>query len=94
MDGYLPQEVLWRKKSPYPKTFDPRYTELVSSRLRGLLEQDSPLFYMVSREAASQLLTEDSPWPWYGQLMKAPQTMAYLLQIDYWLKSYKIDFCF
>ena len=24
MDGLLPEEVLWRKKSPYPKTYDPR----------------------------------------------------------------------
>jgi asparagine synthase (glutamine-hydrolysing) len=29
--------------------------------------------------------------PWYGQLMAAPQLMAYLLQVNYWLKKYKIE---
>ena len=92
MAGVLPQEVLWRKKSPYPKTFDPRYMELVSARLRALLEeQNAPLFQLVDREAARELLNTEYPWPWYGQLMKAPQTIAYLLQIDFWLRHYKID---
>ena len=37
MAGLLPDEVLWRKKSPYPKTWDPRYREMVSARLGNLL---------------------------------------------------------
>lgn len=95
MEGVLPREVLWRKKSPYPKTFDPRYTELVSSRLKTLLDDSaSPLWYLVRKEAAAELLNAEYPWPWYGQLMKAPQTMAYLLQIDFWLRYYKIWFAF
>ena len=94
MEGLLPEEVLWRKKSPYPKTFDPRYTQLVSTRLRQLLQEDSPLFHLISREEAAKLMDHEEPRPWYGQLMKAPQTMAYLLQIDFWLKHYKVSFTF
>jgi len=94
MAGVLPEEVLWRKKSPYPKTFDPRYTKLVSDRLEKLLQEDSPLFYIVSREDAAKLIGHEEPWPWYGQLMKTPQTIAYLLQIDFWLKHYQINFTF
>ena len=94
MTGLLPDEVLWRKKSPYPKTFDPRYTQLVSHRLQKLLQEDSPLWYLVSREEAGKLMDHEEPWPWYGQLMKAPQTIAYLLQIDFWLKCYQINFNF
>lgn len=94
VEGLLPDEVLWRKKSPYPKTFDPRYTELVTTRLQKLLQEDAPLFYLVSREEVSKLLQRESPWPWYGQLMKLPQTAAYLLQIDFWLKHYGISFAF
>lgn len=91
MEGVLPQEVLWRKKSPYPKTWDPRYTKLVSDRLRALLaEKDAPLFELVSRKAAEELLNSEQAWPWYGQLMRTPQTIAYLLQIDTWLREYKI----
>ena len=94
VEGLLPEEVLWRKKSPYPKTFDPRYTQLVSDGLKELLHKDTPLFYLVSRENAEQLIEQDQPWPWYGQLMKKPQTIAYLLQIDFWLRHYQIDFSF
>ena len=39
MAGLLPQKVLYRKKSPYPKTFDPAYETMVSGRLRQLLGQ-------------------------------------------------------
>ena len=84
----LPQEVLHRKKSPYPKTFDPAYEALVSSRLRAVLDDpDSPLGHLVSVSALRDLLEEQSPWPWYGQLMAGPQTMAWFLQLDYWLRS-------
>jgi len=95
MAGMLPQQVLWRKKSPYPKTFDPRYTELVSGKLKVLLEEkNSPLWHLVSRKSAEELLMVEYSWPWYGQLMKGPQTIAYLLQIESWLKNYRIEFLF
>ncbi len=92
MEGLLPEEVLWRKKSPYPKTHDPRYLQLVSQRLQQLLEEkDAPLFQLVSRDAAKQLLTTEYEWPWYGQLMKVPQTICYLLQLDVWLRRYQVE---
>ena len=95
MAGFLPEEVLWRKKSPYPKTWDPRYMELVSERLRALLERkDAPIFHLIRREAARKLLTEKGEWPWYGQLMREPQTISYLLQLDFWLRQYDILFTF
>lgn len=92
MEGFLPPEVLWRKKSPYPKTFDPRYLVLVSRRLKGVLQKkDAPLFALVDREKTGQVLTQDLPWPWYGQLMRRPQLICYLLQINFWLEHYHID---
>ena len=94
MRGWLPQEVLMRKKSPYPKTFDPRYTVMVRERLMNLLNEESPLFHMVSRKSAVKILDGEQTWPWYGQLMRAPQTIAYLLQIDFWLKHYQVLFTF
>lgn len=88
----LPQEILWRKKSPYPKTFDPRYTELVSARLRQVLDDiHAPLFHLVDRGQVRRLMEQESEWPWYGQLMRGPQTMAYLLQVDFWLRHYNIQ---
>ena len=95
MADLLPQEVLHRKKSPYPKTFDPRYGELVTRRLETVLaEADAPLFHLIDRGAVRAILEQEQPWPWYGQLMRGPQTIAYLLQIDFWLRHYDIDFLF
>ncbi len=92
VEGLLPREVLYRKKSPYPKTFDPRYAQLMRGRLEALLEEnDSPLFAIISREKLRQLTAGDSPWPWYGQLMREPQTMAYFLQLDFWLRHYAVE---
>ena len=91
MEGILPKEVLWRKKSPYPKTMDPHYLSLVSQRLRQLLHSaDAPVFQLVNRTALEELLTAESVWPWYGQLMRLPQTIAFMLQIDFWLRKYRV----
>jgi len=90
----LPEEVLYRKKSPYPKTFDPRYEAHVRTRLEALFEEDSPLWQILSREGVKELLTQPQKWPWYGQLMRTPQTMAYFLQLDFWLKNYQIHIRF
>lgn len=91
MKGLLPEEVLWRKKSPYPKTFDPHYADLIAARFRQLLESDSPVWAMVRKEALVEILSGDSPWPWYGQLMRRPQIMAYFLQLDVWLRHYRVE---
>jgi len=95
MEGILPQEVLWRKKSPYPKTMDPKYLALVTKQMESLLsKKDAPLFELVSREKVRQILQAEPQWPWYGQLMRRPQTIAYLLQVNTWLERYKINiFC-
>ncbi len=90
MAPWLPEEVCRRKKSPYPKTVHPRYWQLVSNALRGLLSQgNSPLFQLVRPEALQSLLDHADPQPWYGQLMTAPQTAAYFLQLDHWLRIYR-----
>jgi asparagine synthase (glutamine-hydrolysing) len=95
MEGQLPGKVLWRKKSPYPKTFDPKYAQMVADRLRTLLDDpDAPLFAVVDRESVTQLFDASPIWPWYGQLMRLPQTMAYLLQLDFWLRHYGVELCF
>jgi len=94
MEGLLPEEVLYRKKSPYPKTFDPRYAELVSAGLGELLDQDVPLWHLVRREEVRAMRSAETPWPWYGQLMRGPQTMAYFLQLHFWLTHNQVELCF
>lgn len=95
MRGLLPEKVLYRKKSPYPKTFDPAYEALISERLWNLFEKgDSPLFYLIDKSALEAFLKQEGEWPWYGQLMRRPQTMAFFLQIDFWLRHYQVQFRF
>ena len=92
MADFLPEEVLWRKKSPYPKTFDPKYLALIRSRMEVLLAQpDTPLFDLVSRDGVRNLMETEQPWPWYGQLMRLPQTLAYFLQLDFWLRHNRVE---
>lgn len=93
MADYLPYDVLYRKKSPYPKTWDPSYQQMMTERLRSLLqEKNAPVFAIVNPKAVEALLEAEYSAPWYGQLMKAPQTMAYILQIDHWLRKYRVEF--
>ncbi len=95
VQGLLPDQILYRKKSPYPKTFDPRYTQQISQRLDGILEDpNAPLWQLIDRAAVAVYLDSDSPWPWYGQLMRKPQTMAYLCQLDFWLRRFQVELCF
>ena len=92
MGQYLPQAVLHRKKSPYPKTWDPAYQSIMEGRVKALLEdQNAPIFQIVKPEALHTLLGDSYTWPWYGQLMRVPQTMAYMLQIDFWMRHYQVE---
>ena len=92
MAEYLPYSVLYRKKSPYPKTYDPKYLKIVSDLLLELLKQeDAPIFAIVNRNELKNLLNAEYTWPWYGQLMKVPQTIAYMLQINLWLEHYNVN---
>ena len=92
MSGWLPDEVLWRKKSPYPKTHDPRYLALMQRRLDVLLaDRRAPLWELIRPEETARLSQREMDWPWYGQLMARPQTIAYFCQIDHWLRHYGVN---
>lgn len=94
MRGLLPEEIISRKKSPYPKTHNPSYLQLVSSRLLSILANpDSPILNLIDQEKVMQMIKtkgEDFQRPWFGQLMTLPQLFAYLIQVDTWLRSYKV----
>ncbi len=94
MEGILPEDVLWRKKSPYPKTHNPNYTELLGSRLRSVLNSDDcRLTELVNADKLREMLETNGASfnkNWYGQLMTVPQIYAYMLQIETWLRSYNV----
>jgi asparagine synthase (glutamine-hydrolysing) len=84
----IPQEVLWRKKNPYPKTFDPNYTSLIIKMLSDELI-NSPLLEIINKQKLFDLI--DNKTPWYGQLMSGPQLAGYFYQVSRWMRHYKIN---
>lgn len=92
--GLLPDEILFRRKSPYPKTYNPYYENLLASRLKKVIAQhDSIVNYLFDKESLKSFVDnpKDYAKPWYGQLMAGPQMMAYILQIDYFFKYYNVQ---
>lgn len=94
-EDQLPEDVCWRKKNPFPKTHNPVYADLVASLLKQRYDDpesalhklfdDKELKKLIDSKGASYTL------PWYGQLMSGPQLLAYLYQIDYWIRVYHVD---
>jgi asparagine synthase (glutamine-hydrolysing) len=95
MEGILPNDVLWRKKSPYPKTHNPAYTKVVVNEALTVLSQpSSPLKEVLAIDKLNEIANNDlsaSSIPWFGQLMSGPQLFAYLIQADHWMRQYKVQ---
>lgn len=92
--GLLPETVRTRKKSPYPKTYDPGYEAMLANELHKIMNNcNSPILELVDPQKVYAFLNQKSDYtkPWYGQLMATPQLMAYFIQIDYWLEKYQIQ---
>lgn len=93
MKDYLPNEILNRKKSPYPKTYDPAYENKLAKALIEVIEDSSsPINKLVDKKKIYAFINEKKDYgkPWYGQLMAGPQMLAYLLQINYWMEKYSL----
>ncbi len=87
----LPEALLHRRKSPYPKTCSPEYTRIARGMaLRMASDRDAPIFRIVDRGRFTALAESDldpADAPWFGQLMAGPQMLGYLWQINRWLKE-------
>ncbi len=68
-EGVIPEEVLWRKKNPYPKTHHPKFKEEVSKLLKKRLEnKDSKMYKIFNIDEINKLLDENDEndiLPWY-----------------------------
>lgn len=91
--GVLPDDILFRRKSPYPKTYDHHYENLLKDRVTEMVHNPSaPILQFLDKKKVAAFLNSSSDYgnPWYGQLMAGPQMLAYLLQVNYWLEKYQI----
>ncbi|MBL4933565.1 asparagine synthase (glutamine-hydrolyzing) [Clostridium paridis] len=95
LKGILPDEIVERKKSPYPKTYHPIYTEEVCKEMNRILNTpSSPLLNIIDKKKIQEIVdTKGTSYkiPWYGQLMMGPQFIAYLIQLNLWLDLYNIQ---
>lgn len=95
LKGILPKEIIYRKKSPYPKTHNPVYTSLVCRMMDEILEDNSsPILEIIDKKVVKEIVStkgESYKKPWFGQLMTGPQLIAYLVQLNIWLKEYNVN---
>lgn len=94
-ENELPDIITWRKKSPYPKTFNPEYVQAVSKMALCVLEdKNCVLNEMINKSSIMSLIENPDSLsePWYGQLMRGPQVLAYLVQIYAWIRRYNVKF--
>ncbi len=92
-EDILPEEIVYRKKSPYPKTHNPNYCKIVKNELSKIMKNpNAPINNLLNREYILDIIeTEGKAFsrPWFGQLMTGPQLMAYLIQVNMWLEKYE-----
>ncbi|WP_459480532.1 asparagine synthase (glutamine-hydrolyzing) [Clostridium saccharoperbutylacetonicum] len=95
LEGILPEEIIYRKKSPYPKTHNPIYTDIVCKMMTEILnKKSSPIHAIIDEKVVREIIeTRGASYkvPWYGQLMTGPQLLAYLIQVNIWLEEYKVN---
>ena len=91
-ENELPKEVVYRKKSPYPKTHNPNYLRKVKEELNRIIQnKENKISSILNKEYIKEIVETDGKAfsrPWFGQLMTGPQLMAYLYQVNMWLETY------
>ncbi len=92
-EDILPRDIAWRKKSPYPKTHNPEYMRICAERVEKILNKKTVLTELLSESGVRDIINnpEGISSPWYGQLMKAPQILAYIIELDYWFEEYGVE---
>ena len=90
----LPEALLHRKKSPYPKTYHPGYEKLLLEGMKQILaDPNAPIRPMLDEKKVRQFMEVPKEYgrPWFGQLMAGPQLLAYFIQINYWMEKYHLS---
>lgn len=86
----LPEYILHRKKSPYPKTHNPRYEQILREKLAAELKKDTLFTSLIDQKALASFLNGENT-TWFGQLMARPQMIAWLMQLSAWMDGRKVE---
>lgn len=89
--GALPARILWRKKSPYPKTHNPAYERAVRRMLEQRLQDPGSFLAQSIDKKQLDALLEGEGGTWFGQLMARPQLIAWLCQLSDFLEGYHVQ---
>ena len=60
---------------------------------RILKDKSSPILQIINPDKVQEIVDSGGKAygkPWYGQLMAGPQLIAYLIQVDTWLREYRV----
>lgn len=91
LEGVLPDDLLWRKKSAYPSMANPSYSAALKDRLaRILVDPAAPLRALVD---VDKLRASIEAAPLENELpgFQGPsRTWAYLIQVDEWFRRYRV----
>ncbi|NLD59356.1 MAG: asparagine synthetase B [Clostridiales bacterium] len=86
----LPEPLVYRKSSPYPRTCSPEYARMAVDLMREMLaDRTNPILVFVDPDALEGAFSTDAPW--FGQLMAGPQMLAYLWQVNFWMRSRRVE---
>ena len=90
--GLLPNEILFRRKSPFPKCYNPEYEHFLLEMMENLISGNAPILGIIDKRKVRGFMDsrKDLGKPWFGQLMAGPQMMAYVLQVNYWMEKNKV----
>ncbi len=87
MKDLLPDEIIDRKKSPYPKTWNPTYLNSVKEKLDNIMkDKNAPINELLNRNYILEILRTDGTAftrPWFGQLMTRSSTHGLPLPSKY-----------
>lgn len=94
-ENELPNDVCYRKKNPFPKTHNPLYTQLMQKKMQEVYDDKDSILHVLLEDSSWKELIDSGgaafELPWYGQLMSGPQLLAYLYQIDAWVKEFHVE---
>ncbi|MBO8159112.1 asparagine synthase (glutamine-hydrolyzing) [Thermosyntropha sp.] len=93
--GLLPEDILYRAKTPYPKTHHPIYYRMVKREMENILKNpSSPILFLLDRDKLEEYLKNEQQFftlPWFGQLMRDAQYLAYMIQLNRWINKYNVN---
>ena len=91
----IPTDITNRKKSPFPKTYSKKYLQMLEEKLIEILNNPKSRIHEILNTKYIKKLIEthgiELKENLFGQLMTYPQTIAFIIQIDFWLTTYNIE---